>query len=120
MELSLQTSIDGAVRIDTLGKITRDGWPPHYDPLVECYGSNEIYSQRLLLNLENSGHIDSTGVEWLLEANKKFNQNSGVMVLHSAKPMITELLKMMRMHLVLHIASDEMEARHKLESSSQT
>jgi anti-anti-sigma factor len=118
VELKQLSSEGEILRVETLGKITRDGWPPNYDPLVECCGDG-LYDRRLLLNLENSGHIDSTGVEWLLEANKKFTQRGGAMVLHSAKPMITELLRMMRMQLVLHLAADEQEAKEKLDTLSQ-
>jgi len=106
MEIKLARSEGNVVRMDVHGKVTRDGWPPNRDPIGDIFGE-EVYSRPVLLNLSRSLYIDSTGVEWLLTCHRRFEERGGLLVLHSANPMTMQLLKMMRMDLVLNIVDDD-------------
>ena len=106
MELKLGRNEGGVVKMEVVGKITRDGWPVGSDPIADIWG-DEIYTRRVLMNLSRSLYIDSTGVEWLLMCHRRFQESGGMLVLHSAAPMTMRLLKMMRMDLVLNIKEDE-------------
>ncbi len=64
----------------------------------------------MLLNLQSSHYLDSTGVEWLLSNHKRFKAGGGSLVIHSFNPVMTQILKMMRMDLVLNLAKDEAAA----------
>ncbi len=110
MEIKVVRYENDVVRVDVLGSITRDGWGGHREPLANVFG-DDVYRQTVLLNLGNSNHLDSTGVEWLLTAHRRFVQNGGKLIIHSAKPMMQQILKMMRMDLVLNLAADEEKAR---------
>jgi len=118
MEVKLQRGEGDLVRIEVSGKISRDGWTAHYDPLIEVYGPN-IYPQKVLMNLSNSIYVDSTGVEWLLSCHRRFKEAGGIMVLHSAGAATLQLLKMMRMDRVFHLVPDEAAAKRKLEELCQ-
>jgi len=118
MEVKLQRAEGDLVRIEVSGKISRDGWTAHRDPLTEVYG-HDIYRQKVLVNLSNSFYVDSTGVEWMLSSHRRFKESGGIMVLHSATAGTLQLLKMMRMDRVLHLVPDETAAKRKLEELSQ-
>lgn len=99
----------GTVRFEVAGKISRDSWTDHKEPIANLFGQG-IYTQRCLISLSNALHIDSTGVEWLLTTHRAFDQAGGILVLHSTTPTTKQLLKLMRMDLVLNIVDDEASA----------
>lgn len=118
MELKLARSEGNVVRMEVQGKITRDGWPASRDPIGDIFG-DEVYARPVLLNLARSLYIDSTGVEWLLMCHRKFEDRGGLLLLHSANPMTMQLLKMMRMDLVLNICDDESSAMQIVQQKSE-
>lgn len=109
IELKLVWNEGDLVRVETAGKISRDGLKPLQNPFVDLLGG-AIFSRKVLLNLRNSHYLDSTGVEWLLSNHKKFKEAGGRLVIHSFNPVIAQILKLMRMDLVLDLAKDEAAA----------
>jgi|SRR5262245_7677750 len=109
MTLKLLTHDGPIVRFEVIGKVTRDGWTQNGDPLANLFGDG-IYQHRCLLSLSQAMYIDSTGVEWLLTAHQRFSREGGMLILHSPTPASKQLLKVMRMDLVLHIVANEQEA----------
>ena len=103
------TSDSDIVRFAAIGKITRDGWTDHKEPLAEMFGE-DIYRRKCLLSLNHAMYVDSTGVEWLLTTNQRFLEHGGMLILHSPTPASKQLLKTMRMDLVLNIVDDEKSA----------
>ena len=108
MEIKLlRKSEEGFERFELLGDITANGWMHQpVDMFVKVYGE-DIYKNRVMVNMSKSMHVDSTGIEWLLNCHKRFQEQGGQMVLHSLTPITQKLFHMMRMHLVLNIASTE-------------
>jgi anti-anti-sigma factor len=104
---------DVVVRVELVGRLSHDGWTADFDPFAELIGA-DVYSRRVLLNLQRSNYLDSSGVSWLLESNQRFQKAGGTLVLHSASPITAQFLKMMRMDLVLTLVSDEAAARQKV------
>ncbi len=98
------------IRLEVLGKISRDSWTQQKEPLAAEFGE-DIYERRCLLSLNQALYIDSTGVEWLLTAHRRFAEQGGVLILHSPTPSTRQLLKVMRMDLVLNIVDDEHKAQ---------
>src|SRR5262245_47038094 len=109
MNLKLLTSDGDLVRFEVVGKITRDCWGQQTDPLSSLFGDG-VYQHKCLVSLSHSLYIDSTGVEWLLTAHQRFHREGGMLILHSLTPATKQLLRIMRMDLVLHIAANEREA----------
>ncbi len=100
------------VRIELVGRLSRDGCPAGYDPLASLFGEG-VYTRKVLLNLRRSNYLDSSGVSWLLDSHARFQQAGGALVVHSATPLTTQFLKMMRMDMALTLAPDEAAARQK-------
>jgi anti-anti-sigma factor len=103
---------NGFVRMEVVGRISRTAWPPGYDPLVELVGG-EVYAAPVLINFARADYIDSSGVAWLLTCHKRFKEAGGRMFLHTISPITMQFLKLMRMDLVLNLATDETAARQK-------
>jgi len=123
MNLKLLTSDGELVRFEAVGKITRDCWGQQADPLTSLFGDG-VYQHKCLISLSHSLYIDSTGVEWLLTAHQRFHREGGMLILHSATPAAKQLLRIMRMDLVLHMAANEREAidlatRHEKSNGNQ-
>lgn len=106
MELAIQSEQDAAVHISVSGRITQDQVAVNADPLRELLGA-DVYSRNVLLNMRNAEFMDSSGVSWLLISHKRFKENDGRMVLYNVPPIVSNVLKVLRMHLVFNLAADE-------------
>lgn len=117
MELKLHGKIqdlyagDHAVlNVEAIGRVSRYGIAPGAEPLRDMLG-DEVYRQGLMLSLEKCEYLDSSGVEWLLHCHSRFERGGGRLVIHSAKPKVMQLLRIMRMPMVLRIAEDLEKAK---------
>lgn len=117
VKIQMQLSEGDIVVLELHGRLSRDGWMDSMDP-ISAYCGDKIYSRKVMLSLADANYLDSSGVEWLLVCNEKFKSAGGHLVLHSASRLTFDFLKMMRMHLVLDLVSDETEARARLMNSS--
>lgn len=112
MEIKLlRKTDDGLERFELIGDITANGWMNHSSDLfMKIYGE-DVYKQRVMVSMAKAGHVDSTGIEWLLNCHRKFQEQGGKLVLHNLTMATQKLFHMMRMHLVLNIASNEESAK---------
>ncbi|HUY33245.1 MAG TPA: STAS domain-containing protein [Pirellulales bacterium] len=99
------------VRLESSGAVSRDGRDGGANP-IEHIGGPQVYSRKVLLSLASCRYLDSTGVEWLLRYHKRFAMGGGTLVIHSFSPVVGQILKMMRVDLVLKLAENEAQARH--------
>jgi len=68
------------------------------------------YARKVLLSLNETEFIDSSGLSWLLTCHKRFCEAGGRFVVHSVPPSVSDILMMMRLELVLDLAADESAA----------
>jgi anti-anti-sigma factor len=104
------------LRLEAIGRLSREGVPSRTDPLQDIAGA-EVYAQDVLLGLEKCASIDSSGVGWLLQCNSRFQEGGGRLVVHSAKPLVLRLLRMMRMQAVLNIAASAEDAKQMIQNT---
>jgi hypothetical protein len=109
MQVKLVWNDGDLVRLETAGKLSRDGWTLGRDPLGDLFGPS-IYSRQVLLNLDHSHYLDSTGVEWLLSSHLRFRAAGGKLIVRCFNPVLLQILKVMRMDLVLNLAKDDAAA----------
>jgi anti-anti-sigma factor len=98
------------VRVKCEGQISQVRFQLNDNPLENLLGSN-AYSRKVLLNLELVEFLDSSGISWLVVSHKNFNQQGGMLVLHSIPPRIHQVLQFCRMDKLLRIGEDEASAR---------
>jgi len=110
MKLTLK-GVDGESHLVTCqGEVTRIGVGLGRDPLAELLGPG-VYRSRVLLSLEDASQMDSSGIAWLVNCNRRFNEAGGMLVIHSVPPTIMELFALLHLPKVLHLAEDLAKAK---------
>jgi anti-anti-sigma factor len=110
MKLSLKSLDTEAVSLQCEGWITQSQLKPGIDPFAQISGAR-TYTQRVLLDLERTEFIDSSGIGWLMGCHKKFGQEGGCLVIHSVPPMIRGVFELLKLHTVFRLAENEAAAR---------
>lgn len=106
---------DNVVRVRTEGAVS---CRRQDDPLLALLGSH-CYTHKVLLNLERSPSIDTSGVCWLMESSKRFTQAGGKLVMYSVTPLVFDVLNFLRLTPLLLIAAHEQAATKMLEDSAR-
>lgn len=109
MRLTLISHTDQVTRLECEGEVTQFDLPAGQNPLEEFMGA-VIYRHCVLLSLEKTTYIDSSGVSWLLGAHKQFERNGGRLILHSVSPMVLQVLMLLKLTAILTVVADEREA----------
>jgi anti-anti-sigma factor len=112
MKLTVQSDTGDAVLLRIEGRVSQRDIEVH-DPIVESLGEN-VYSRRLAVDLSEVASLDSSGVNWLLVAQKRMHQQGGTLVLHSLSPIANNVLKVLNLHTVFQVADSEAAALRML------
>jgi anti-anti-sigma factor len=111
MRLTLASHTDQLTRLECEGEVTQHELTSDKDPLETVMGTT-IFRRCVLLSLDKTTYIDSSGVSWLLHGHKEFERSGGRLVLHSLSPMVRQVLNLLKLTTILHVADDEVEALH--------
>lgn len=109
MNLEITTTKDNLVHVAVFGRVTQDSTSREVEPLSSLLGP-EPYKRKVLLNLRDADMIDSSGIGWLLVCHKRFKENGGRIICHSAPPVVANVFKLMRMDLVFESAANAADA----------
>src|SRR5437870_4411557 len=116
MKFSLAPSESSLTQVRLEGQITMTD-VPDADKLLEDALGSAGYRQRVLIDLERTSFIDSSGISWMLICHKHFVQAGGQVAFHSAPPLVMHTLNLLRLNLVLHLAADEDAARAMIQEA---
>ena len=114
MEVQLNFENHSTVLVRVSGRVTQQDFAERENPLEASYGPG-IFSRKILLSLEGSDYMDSSGVGWLLRCHKRCRESGGRLVIYGIPPLVLNMLRMLRMDLVLTLAKDAAAARALLE-----
>ncbi len=104
-----RVSDDGdLVRLRAEGRIVQEGIVKD-DPINRAVGP-ECYRRCVLLDLSGSSHVGSSGLSWLVASRREFESAGGRLILHSAPPVVSDVIKIMRLDRVLELAETERDA----------
>lgn len=92
------------------GQVSREELPWSRDLFIECCGP-KVYSCQLLVDLSQVNFLDSSGMHWLVVSNKRFHDEGGSLLLHSAPGIIRQFLELVRLDRVLALFENETAAR---------
>ena len=110
MQLKLVADEGKLLSVRTEGDITPDSFKPEGDPLVLLFGP-DVYSRCVLLNLDKSAYMNSSGIGWLMVSHKRTRDKSGALIIHTITRTIMNVLKVLKMDQVFHLTADEAAAR---------
>ena len=93
---------DGEIRLSDMG---RDGNP------IEAALGRDGFARKVLLDLQKTPYIDSSGVALLIRCHKKCQDAGGKFIMHSIPPSIMQILKLLHMERHLNLVDDEQSAQ---------
>jgi anti-anti-sigma regulatory factor len=97
---------DDRIRVRCEGHLTSPHLVGGADPLETLLGS-QVYGHSVLMDLEPARSIDTSGVCWLLHADKRSRKAGGRLVLYRVPPLVGDMLKVLRLSGQLLLADDE-------------
>ena len=109
MNLSIDSHIDNICHLSLSGKISQIVVDSCQDQLIQLVGQAH-FNQTILLSLQNTNSIDSSGIGWLLATDKRIRDAGGTLVLHSLPHDIQCIFQMMRLNSILKLAKDKQSA----------
>ena len=112
MKLTVQSDNGDAVLLRIEGRVSQRDVEAR-DPILERLGDN-AYSRHLVIDLSEVASLDSSGVNWLLVAQKNIRESGGQLVLHSLSPIANNVLKVLNLHSVFQVADSEAAALRML------
>src|SRR5271166_1574194 len=110
MKLSLCSEDPQFCRIQTEGEIRLSDQPRDVN-LIESLLGPSCYTRRILLDLQHTPYMDSSGVSWLLNIHKHCREAGGILVLYSIPPSIMAIFKLLHMDRYLNLVDDEQAAQ---------
>jgi anti-anti-sigma factor len=102
---------DDVIRVRCEGPVSlRELGSGAADPLQTLLGPH-CYGHKVLLSLERTQNIDTSGIAWLMRCSHRFGQSRGALVLYQVPPTVTDILDFLRLSALLRIAATEPAAR---------
>jgi anti-sigma B factor antagonist len=92
------------VKVSVSGPVTQRELAPVDEPLGELLGPLG-YGKQVLLDLSDVSYLDSSGVGWLLTCHKRIKQAGGVLIVHSFSPIVSNVLRVLKLERVLQLAT---------------
>lgn len=87
------------------------------EPITEALGDN-AFGRQIAIDMSEVESLDSSGVNWLLIAQKKVRESGGKLILHSLSPIARNVIKVLNLHTVLQLAETREEAVQRLQGES--
>jgi anti-anti-sigma factor len=117
MQLVLHSDDGNYLHMRLKGRVTQKELPADEDLFVTQLGP-DAYARKVLLDMQESEFLDSSGVSWLLVSHKRFRERGGRIVLHSIPPLVGNVLKVLRMNQIFLIAENEQAAVRMAEGAA--
>lgn len=80
------------------------------NPLEDVLGAG-WGKDRVLINLDRTSYIDSSGIGWFMDIHRNCKANGGRLIIHSLQPTVRQMLSLLKLEKVLTIENDEASAR---------
>ena len=94
---------DDVIRVRCDGPVSRQ---EGRDPLQDLLGPH-CYGHRVLLSLERSQAVHTSGISWLMRSQKQFQEAGGKLVICAVPPVVADVLTFLRLTPMLNIAATE-------------
>jgi anti-anti-sigma factor len=111
MKMSMISNDDNLVHVRCEGTISQAEFIGETEPLGELLASVGGTRRKVLLDLERANFIDSSGIGWLLICHKHLREDGGELIIHSVPPLIEQVLELVKLPKIIHVAGDAASAR---------
>ncbi len=98
-----------AIELQIEGAITQHRLLAGNDPLNSLNADD--WARPILVDLSRANVIDSSGINWLLIAQRRARESGGQLVLHSLSQIVVNVIQVLRMNQVFTIADSKDVAR---------
>lgn len=105
MKIKLAAEEGNLVKVHVSGPVTQRELSPVDEPLGDLLGTGG-YSKQVLLDLADVSFLDSSGVGWLLTCHKRMKQSGGSLIIHSFSPIVSNVLRVLKLERVLQLAEN--------------
>jgi anti-anti-sigma factor len=109
MQLFLLSEDDDITCLACEGNITQSLFVPGSDPLEDLLGADG-YKRQVLIDLNKTGYIDSSGIGWVVGCHRRFAAAGGRLILYSVPPMVEQVLHLLRLQSYLTLKPDQAAA----------
>ena len=110
LELSLQAAEKDLLYLTCRGAISLPDFQPEKDPLLKLLGP-EVYSRKLMLNMEHASLLDTSGISWLIHCHEACGRAGGILVLYAIPRRVRYILQLLQMEHLFHTAADVTDAQ---------
>jgi anti-anti-sigma regulatory factor len=104
-ELILNAEEKELLYLTCRGAISLPDFQPENDPLLKLLGP-EVYSRKLLINLEPTSQLDTSGISWLIHCHEACGRAGGILVMYAIPKRVRNLLQLLQMEHLFHTAAD--------------
>ena len=109
MRLTIASDNGDVLLLEASGSISQNDVSRLDDPMRGLLGELG-FGRKVVLDFSGVEFVDSSGIGWLMGSHKRFRQDGGKLVIHSVRPVVTEILKILKFHQVLVITKNERAA----------
>lgn len=109
MILTLEDQADGKCYLSLAGRISQTAVGGQDAQLTQQLGVENL-NQKIMVCLQQTDYIDSSGIGWLLAADKQIRDSGGQLILYSLPLDIQHVFGLMKLNSVLKIAKDKVHA----------
>lgn len=107
----------GVVLVAAEANITAaDVDPTRRNPFETLLGAT-WNANRVLLDMDRAGYIDSSAIGWLMSSHKSFREGGGALVIYNVQPPVRQLLDVLKLGRVLTLVADERAARQHVQAN---
>jgi anti-anti-sigma factor len=110
MKINVRSDDGVLVRLESEGEIRLSDMGRDGNPIESALG-REGFGKKVLLDLQKTPYIDSSGVALLIRCHKRCQDAGGQLIMHSIPPSIMQILKLLHMERHLHLVRDEESAK---------
>lgn len=98
----LRLAMEGSVRGSDVNDVQ-----PH--PMAKVAGEGWA-ANRIALDMAGVSYLDSSAIGWLLLCHRECRKQGGLLAIHSVAPAVRQMLELLQLQQVLHVAADEAAA----------
>ncbi|HEX8915255.1 MAG TPA: STAS domain-containing protein [Humisphaera sp.] len=113
-------SVDAdAARVAVTGEVRRaDADPTGVNPLEGLLGRGWA-AKRVLLDASGASYVDSAAIGWLVYTAREMKKAGGGLAMHSAPPLVDQMLRFVKIHTIFPIVPTEQAAIEALDAAGK-